>query len=220
MVILFKSDKSLIITKPGKLYQKENAVDKLIFYCPKTFNDLDIELFTPTLSYVNAANEAYVEVLGWVESDKDGYLRAQLPATTKITNLAGELTMHLTLTYQDLETETSHILKSSDLTIVIDAWEDYFRFTPSDAFTSLDNKLLEIDTEIQKLKDVSESLDKDIPTDLMLTDDKLLQLQVDGTPKGEGVEIYAPEIDLDGDQDGELSIDDVPPTNDGELDLG
>lgn len=208
MVILFKANKALVITVDTKLYQRENAVDSIIFYSAPKYEDYKLDQFIPTLSYVNSANEAYIETLEWVESDKENFLKLRLPVTTKLTQFAGDITMHLTFTWQDLTTGQSYILKSTDLTITILAWEDYFRFTPSDAFSSIDNKLLQIDTEIQKLKSIEEDLDKDVPNDLMLTGE-LLQLSKDGTAIGDGVEVSIAPEDVDPVYDGISDLDNV-----------
>ena len=210
MIILLKSDKSLIISKTSRLYQKENAVDQIVFYIPEKYDDYDLSNFTVTLYYVNQGNTSHIEILTADEdSDKDGFLKYKLPVTTRLTEFAGEITMHLSLTFIDLSVSKKYVLHSDDIKINIETWEDYFKFVSDDSITAIDDRILEIDNEIQKLKDITDRYKEVQPDDLTVTDN-LLQLTANGTVIGDGVEILTNPSDTDGESaDGMLDLDEI-----------
>ena len=210
MVILMKQDKSLVKTVNSRLYQGENVVDTITIYVPAQYEDNDLSEFIASIYYSNSVNLAYAEVLDQLESDKEGFLMYKLPVTTKFTSAAGEVTFYLSFTKNDEETNTKYVLHSSEMTIQVDAWNDYFKYIDDASLSAIDNKLLELDTEIDKLKSVEEALDKTIPNDLKITED-VLQLSKDGEPIGDGVEIYVAgdQDDEDEDHDGVIDIDDL-----------
>ena len=209
MVLLLKPDKSLVISKMTKLLQKENAVDNLWFYIPEKYQDVDYsdpDSFTATFYYVDPGNVAHTEVLDNVESDKEMFLKYQLPVTTKLTAIAGTITGHLSLTKYDVTTGTSIIEHSYSIDITVDTWEDYYRFVSPDSLDAMDQRMLELDNKIQQLHSIASELDLDTPSDLKLTDD-LLQLTNEEGTIGEGVKIIITRKDKDDIDDGELDLD-------------
>jgi len=209
MVLLLKPDKSLVISKMTKLLQQENAVDNLWFYIPTEYQDIkyeDPETFNVTFYYLDPGNVAHAEVLENVESDKDLFLKYQLPVTTKLTAIAGTVTGHLSLTQYDKTTGTSIVEHSYSIDITIDTWEDYYRFVPPESLTFMDEKMVELDNKIDQLKSIASELDLDVPSDLQLTDD-LLQLANENGTIGDGVKIVLTKKDNDNVDDGELDLD-------------
>ena len=210
MVILMKSDKSLVVTVPSRLYQKEKVVDKITWYIPETYGDNDLSKFTAALYYTTATNDAYTEILVSEESDKEGFLMYKLPVDTKFTSSAGDLTMELSLTYLDEETGTQYVLHSSQLTISIETWSDFYAFYPDESLAAIDAKILELQNETERLKSVADELELTVPDDLKLEED-VLHLSKDGTSMGNGVEILIPgdPDDEDEDHDGVIDIDNL-----------
>lgn len=210
MIVLMKADKSLVISKKTRFYQKENVVSKLVFYIPETFEDNDLTKFTVTMNYSNQDNEAFIEILSSVDSDKDGYSKYILPIDTKFTKAAGDVDLTLSLTYLDEETSTQYVLHTGELTITIDSWADYFKFVTNDSLSPIDERILALQNETERLKSVADELDKEIPDDLKLTDD-LLQLSKNGEAIGEGVEVLIPgdEDDEDENHDGVIDLDKI-----------
>lgn len=207
MVIVMKNDKSLVVSKASRLYQGESCVDKVTFYFPETYEEMDLTEFTATLYYTNQGNIAYVEELTAEDTDKEGFIKYVLPVKTKFTEMAGDITFEISLTNLDQSTSTQYVLHTEELTVTIDKWADYFKYTKDDSLSAMDTKLLEIENEIDKLKTISEVYAEGVPDDLMLTDDTL-QLSVDGEAIGEGVQILTPLEDTDDNPgDGILDID-------------
>ena len=126
MVILFKSDKSLVVTSWARIFQKENLADKLNFYVPTFYDDNDISLFTATLFYKDGGNEVHKETLASVESDKDNYLKYSLPVTTDITKQAGMVELWMVLSYTDEAADPKSVeIHSDSVTIVVEKWDEY-----------------------------------------------------------------------------------------------
>lgn len=209
MVLLLKPDKSLVISKMTKLLQQENAVDNLWFYIPIKYQDIDFkdpDSFNVAFYYVDPGNVAHTEILENVDSDKESFLKYQLPVTTKLTAIAGTVTGHLSLTKYDETTGTSIVEHSYSIDITIDTWEDYYRFVPPESLSVMDEKMLELDNKISQLKSIASEIDLDVPSDLKLTDD-LLQLTNENGTIGDGVKIILTKQDNDDVDDGELDLD-------------
>ena len=205
MVILMKSNKTLVLSKNSKLYQKENAVDNITIYVPETYNDHDLKEFVATLFYTLPGNEACSDTLiAAEESDKEGFIKYSLPITTKITNLSGVVSLYLSMVHVDLETDTKYILKTNTLDVVVEKWSDYFKYVTDDSLTAIDNKIAELDTRIAEIKAIAETT---IPDDLSLTEAGNLRLSVEGTPMGNGVNIVVTSEDTDGTDDGVIDLD-------------
>ena len=209
MIILMKSDKSLVISKFSKLRQRDNAVDQLKFYIPQSYNDIDLSNFIVTLNYMNPGNVARSEVLDNIDSEKENFLCFQLPVTTKFTEMAGDIELNLSMTYQDASTSTSYVLHSGELTVTVDSWADFYAFTSSDSFLALDTKMLQIQNEIAKLKSIEETYAESQVTDLAFDDDEKLRLKAGENLIGDGVDVLTPTQ--------KDNIDDNP--NDGVIDL-
>jgi hypothetical protein len=205
MILLLKSNKALVVTKETKIYQKESLVDNMVIYVPETYNDYDLKLFTATLFYTNSANVAYSELLtAEEETEKEGFITYKLPVNTKLTKVAGDVTMYLSLVWTDEETEQTHVLKSSELTINIAKWNDYFKYIDDDSLTVMDNKIAQMQTMVDEIRAVAETYDGSVPNDLALSDEGLLQLSIDGETTGSGVSIVT-----SGSQDGDSNPSDA-----------
>ena len=131
MIILMRNDKSLVITKSSKIYRQENIVDKLTIYVPVTYEDADLTRYTAQLVYVDGAYDVHTEELIPSDtSDKEGYIQFVLPITTAITNVVGEVAMHLNLSYTetDMETgeETNYVLRTGKASFNVLPWTDSF----------------------------------------------------------------------------------------------
>lgn len=231
MVILMKSNKTLVISKNSRLYQQENAVDKIVFYIPEFYEENDLKEYVASLCYTSPSNHVRSELLvAQEESDKEGFIQYKLPVTTRITELAGDIPMYLSLLHADQETNKKHVLKTSVVNITIETWEDYFKYVDDNTLAAIDNKILELDNEIAKLKTVSDAYIADQPDDLTIDDEGHLQLTANGTEIGEGVHVVVNPTDYDEQYDGILDLDEltdgIPPEpsptpsgGDAELDL-
>lgn len=200
MVILIKQDKTLIVVKPSKIYQKENIANKITIYCPAKLDEIeDMSELYPVLYYTTATNEAYIEILDSQESDKEDYLMFTLPIDSKFTRAAGKNKIRLAFT-RDKDGEEV-LLHTSEIEIEVSEWP--YTIVTSDGISSLVNKVHE--------------LEEKSPDDLMIQEDILHLAKKDEetaelTPLGDGVEILIPgdKDHEDSDHDGIIDIDDLP----------
>lgn len=204
MVILMKNNKTLVLSKPSKLYQKENAVDHIKIYIPEKYEDFDLKDFVGMMYYTDPGNVAHSESLVSIESDKEGFLAFSLEVTTKITAIVGNISLYLTFVHNDLEAGKKYVLKTSNLDIVVEAWNDYFKYVSDESLSAIDDKIAELDTKIAEIKAIAET---EVPDDLALTHNGHLQLSNNGTAIGEGVNIVITSDDPDGKDDGVLDLD-------------
>lgn len=204
MVILMKSNKTLVLSKPSKLYQKENAVDNITIYVPEQYEEFELKDFIGSMYYTDPGNVAYSETLVSAESDKEGFLKFKLPVTTKITNTAGNISLYLSFVHTDLEAGKTYVLKTSNLDIVVEQWDNYFKYISDESLSAIDDKIAELDAKIAEIKAIAET---EIPDDLTLTEEGHLQLSADGSAIGEGVNIVVTSEDPDGADDGLIDFD-------------
>lgn len=156
MVIIFKSDKSLVVTSKSTIIQKENLADKLKFYIPKVYEDNDLSLFTVTMYYKDGGNAVYSETLIANESDKDNYLLFTLPLTTEITEVAGTVTLWLVLSCNsDIGSGAATLteIHSEKVSFEIEKWDEYKLYSETSAkVQALESKISSLESEIEQLK--------------------------------------------------------------------
>lgn len=213
MVILMKQNKDLIITQYTKIYQKESLVDKLIFYIPETYDEtVDLTTDTVVLFYKNQGNDAGMEILQKKEeSEKEGYSTYTMPVTSKFTQFAGKITFRLSIVENHEDTGDKEVLHTSELTINILEFSDYFTFVPDDALSAIDNRIMALDAKADELEATAEQLDLKTPNELLLEQD-MLYLAKDEEKLSSGIEILVPgdPDDEDEDHDGVIDIDSLP----------
>ena len=204
MVILMKSNKTLVLSKPSKLYQKENAVDNITIYVPQQYEEFELKDFIGSMYYTDPGNVAHSENLVSEESDKEGFLKFKLPVTTKITSIAGNISLYLSFVHTDLEVNKKYVLKTSNLDITVETWDDYFKYISDESLSVIDDKIAELDTKIAEIKAIAETT---VPDDLSLTEEGHLSLTVDGENIGDGVNIVLTSEEEDGVDDGLIDFD-------------
>lgn len=211
MVILMKSDKSLVISKDSKLYQKENVIDKLIFLIPKEYSNIEMLNFTFNLTYVDPQAGLHTELLVMDEEPyKENFLSYQLPVDTEITKYSGTITLSLTGTWLDADSLKQYVIKTGGLQIEISPLSTLYEFIPQESIDVIDAKMLELNGKIEALELLGDSMDKKIPDDLAIDNESTLHLTIKGEAIGDGVEVLTGVVDNDKNtKDGILDIEDV-----------
>lgn len=211
MVILMKSDKSLVISKDSKLYQKENVIDKLIFLIPKEYSNIEMSNFTFNLTYVDPQAGLHTELLVMDEEPyKENFLSYQLPVDTEITKYSGTITLSLTGTWLDADSLKQYVIKTGGLQIEISPLSTLYEFIPQESIDVIDAKMLELNGKIEALELLGDSMDKKIPDDLAIDNESTLHLTIKGEAIGDGVEVLTGVVDNDKNtKDGILDIEDV-----------
>ena len=216
--IVMDKDKNLNTTVRGVIFKNENLVNKIQFLIPPQFDGnagrvvidpetgeqtidqdgvIDINDYIVTLKYVDPNGNFKGEVLVKDAETYKNYLRYTLPVDSKLTAVAGDITIRLTLTNFDPVTEVMNKLESNSTSIKVEkpkGFDDYINFEDIDA----------IKKQILDLKGA-------MPNDLAINEDDKIRLTHDGDPIGEGVEIYVPTKlpGYDGKNDGIVNVDDI-----------
>ena len=208
MVILMKNDKTLVISKNSRLYQKENAVDKITFYVPEHYEENDLREFVASICYTDPSTAVRSELLVPLdESDKKDFIEYKLPVTTNITALAGTIPLYLSLVHMDIETNTPYVLKTNVVNITVETWENYFKYLDRDSLSMIDNMMLMLDTKIAEVKSISDMYEDSQPDDLTVDENGLLKLTAHGNEIGEGVNVVVNPTDIDDQLDGIIDLD-------------
>lgn len=208
LTIKMLSDKSLVITQKARLYQRQSLVDNMQILVPSTYGEQDLTKYTATIEYIDPANIAHSEILiADTELYMDKFVRYVMPLDSKMTYMAGNILMKLTLTYFDEAEEKTYVLKTGELEIEILKLNDYFAYADEASLSTIDNKILALQAETDKLAVLAETYAENQIDDLALTG-SLLQVSAKGVPKGEGVEIPTGWTDdQDGSEDGVIDVD-------------
>lgn len=211
MVILMKSDKSLVISKDSKIYQKESVVDKLIFLFPTEYNGISLSNFSFNLTYLDPQGGRHTELLVIDEEPyKENFISCQLPVDTEITKYTGTITLSISATWLDAETLKQYVLKTSTLQIEISPLSTLYEFVPDESLDIIDQRIMALNGKIEALEKLEDRIDSEIPDDLSIDSNNILRLSVDGTSIGDGVEIVTSVKDNDKNTtDGILDIEDV-----------
>lgn len=191
--IKMDNNKNLFTSVRTNIFQKENMVDKIQFLIPKDFNELGLENYTALLKYVDPNGNFQSEVLTADVDTFEDYIKYELPVSTKLTQIAGSISLRLTFILYESE-EITDKLETNSTTLAIlkpDGFSDYVNF--------------------EDIKAIQEQLGK-MPTDLEIDESDNLHLVHNDEKIGEGVEILVPtDMDLDdGNHDGIIEIDDLP----------
>ena len=183
---LLNKDKSLLATERIKIYQREKLVDKVQFILPQSYEDIDLtnKNVSIILKYVDQEGNAQSEFL--VKDDelyKDNYVRCELPIDTNITKFAGNITLHLTIIYLDVENQINQVMHSSETILTISPLKDMSVNINDKSLEILDQKIIELQASIEAANILNESIDKNKADDLSY-EDNTLQLMSNGKKIG------------------------------------
>ena len=183
---LLNKDKSLLATERIKIYQREKLVDKVQFILPQSYEEIDLtnKNVSIILKYVDQEGNAQSEFL--VKDDelyKDNYVRCELPIDTNITKFAGNITLHLTIIYLDVENQINQVMHSSETILTISPLKDMYVNINDKSLEILDQKIIELQASIEAANILNESIDKNKADDLSYEDNKL-QLMSNGKKIG------------------------------------
>lgn len=182
--ILMNTDKSLIATNRINIYQRENAVDKIQFLLPQTYEDLNLSEFEVVVKYVDQGNVAHSEILELQEELYKEKLQYILPVTTKITQFAGDVKLCLSVLNVNLDNdEKEEVLHTGETIINVKSIDDIFAFTPKESLETIDKKILELQVAIKANTMIAESIDQNKANDLSY-ENNTLQLLANGKPIG------------------------------------
>lgn len=211
--ILVNPDNTLYGSQKSRIMQRSKLVDNLRFIVEPIYNDVDMTSATVMLEYVLPVSRKYKTALLVLDDERynNCFLQYKLPFDTGMTNEAGSLELQLTFAYVEMDTNgvgIQRVRKTSPTTIEvipITAWSD---IVPDDALSSLDERLIKLDSQMRAMNDYLDVLDNNQVDDLVYDDNKeTLQLYANGKGVGSKVSVRdilddgIPTVDLDSDSD-------------------
>ena len=187
--IIMNDNKGLERKEIVALYQREKLVDQFRFLLPLKYEELDLSKCTVILKYTDQGNVPHSEILRLSdELYKDVRLVYYLPVDTDLTRFAGDIKIHLTLTYFNSETQTSHVLHTGETTITISPVRNLYAFASDDSLEAIDQKMLELDAKIKATEIIASIYDATKADDLSYEDNEL-QLLSNGKKIGSAVTV-------------------------------
>lgn len=190
--IIMNDDKSLSATHITKIYQREKLVDQFQFLFPQLYNNHDLSTFTPIIKYVDQSNIAHSEVLSQDSELYKGKVKFTFPIDTKITQFAGTVKLHITLSKTDLESGKQYVLHTGSYELIVDRMEDYFAYIPDETLEIIDQKIGQLDAQIQHINAIADTYNQTKADDLSYEENEL-QLLSNGLKIGKPVSIIGKE---------------------------
>lgn len=219
MVILLKTDKSLIQTRKIRICQRENMIDKLHFLVPLIYEDLDMTPFTITMVYVCPDGTVLAETLKRMSDslgnyidyeDADGnptHMIYELPVSSSFTQFSGDITVKLTMDHIDQAAQTSsgsddeeapdpepvHYVFNSDSTIIhVLANADYYSAVSDASMSIINQKIADLEAKQKALEQTANIYDQTKGDSIELHIDKYSQcirLLSHGRPIGKEIDL-------------------------------
>lgn len=198
--IIMDKYKNLNTTVRTTLFQKESLVDKIQFLIPPVYGDIEnVADYNAVLKYVDPNGNFHSEILACDSELYKDYLRYTLTVDSKLTDVAGEVTVRITFIdfSENPDAPEVYRLETNSTTIRInkpDGFNDYVNAEDLEAYKA----------QIAKMNAT-------IPTDLEIGEGENLHLVHDGEKIGEGVEVLQPTQfdDLDDEKDGIIDVDNL-----------
>lgn len=226
LVILFKSDKSLLQTRKVRIFQRENLVDIMKFLIPFTYNDISLEPYKVTMQYLMSDGTVKSEFLERLSDHEGGYedyydkydnpthMIYCLPINSNLTRWSGDITIKLTMDYIDYEGQTTsnndnesapdpepvhHVINSGTTVITVLPVADYYSTISDDSLEFINNKIAELNAAELRLEETAKVYDQSKGDNIELHIDKTSQcirLTSHGEPIGEDIDLNTLGIEL------------------------
>lgn len=122
--IVMDKNKCLIKSCGITLYQGESLIDKLQFLIPKEYNGFDLGTFTAKVRYILPGNVSGSEDLSInKELYNDTHYSFTFPIDSKISTIAGDVTLHLTFFKVDDVAKKKYQMTTSKVTLTVKPYE-------------------------------------------------------------------------------------------------
>ena len=208
-VILVNEDDTLYGSHKERIVQRQKLVNELIFVVDPIYKGIDLTDATVMLEYVLPVSREYKTVLlSLCDERYNGcFLQYKLPFDTDLTSQAGSLELQLTFAYVEMTPNgvgIQRVRKTSATAIEIvplTAWSDII---PDSALSSLDQRLIKLDSQLRAMNDYLDVIDNNKVDNLVYNStDETLHLSAKGAVVGDKVSVRdmlddgIPVVDLD-----------------------
>lgn len=158
--IVMRDDKSLIATVRQIIYQRDKLVDKVKFYIPTMYEDINLEDFTVRLKYIDQNGSVHSIDLTSVESDKDGFMKYIIDVDTDLTRYAGDIHICLTLNKVDMSEGKEYSLNTGETKITVTPLTDYYGFVSDPSLSVIDQKMNELNVKLEAVDKMATAYDE------------------------------------------------------------
>ena len=226
LVVLFKSDKSLLQTRKVRIYQRENLADILKFLIPFTYDDISLEPYKITMQYLMSDGTVKSEILERLSDHEGGYedyydkyenpthMIYCLPIDSNLTRWSGDITIKLTLDYTDFGAQTisdnddepapdpepvHHVINTGTTIITVLPVADYYSIVPDESLAFINQKIAELDAKQQEIEATAEIYDQSKADNIELHIDKnnqCIRLTSHGIPIGDDIDLNTLGVEL------------------------
>lgn len=229
MYIVKITDDNDIITKPEKIMEKSNAVDKIQILVRKKYKgQLDITDCTAYMKYILPISHKIKNKLQLIPSeyeDDPDFIQYLVPVEANdLTFEPGDVEISFTfikLGQNEDDSFTSYIRKTESGVIHITPLASFDAYEPSEYFDEFDQRILAMENLSKKMAATTDAIYNGMVQDIHINEEerKIVLQGRDGNDTGKGIEVnnlstYVAEDlvgkDPDGTQDGVTNIDNVP----------
>lgn len=191
-----QKDKSLVVTVPGTLYEKETNVDMIRFLVPPEYDGIEMKDLKAIVKYTTPSQEQHCEKLVLKDRIYKGYLDYRLNVDTKMTKDAGDVFLRITflrLNLTDFEKVAEQVMTTEEIIIPIHPLEHMYHYNCSGG-ECIDQIYLELDARLEAANNMINSIDKEKADDIEIipnedTGEDEIWVTSDGKPIGDPISI-------------------------------
>ena len=213
--ILLNNDNTFTVSHRERIMQRSKLVDKFHILVEPLYNEFDMKDFTVVIKYLLPISKKYKSEVLELSTDlyKDRY-EYVLPFDTELTTENGDIEFTVTFTKLDMDSEGNGVqyVRTTDnctLSILpISKWDD---IVPDEALNAVEQKIIELSAQTQKLVDMAETYDKTKADNIGINEDGSVQLKSHDEWIGNAINVAIPgtEDTNDDSLDGIIDADEI-----------
>ena len=194
--ILVNDENELYGSHKERIMHRSNCVDTLVFIVNPIYkNTHDMTNASVLLEYVLPVSKRYKTEFLELSTERynDCFLQYKLPFNTALTSEVGDIELSLTFAYVEMNANgdmIQRVRKTSPTTIKILPVSTWADFIPDEALSSLDQRILKLDSQMRGLNDYAETLNTNKADNLMYDNNSdTLQLTANGKGIGDKISV-------------------------------
>lgn len=160
--ILVKENNILTITNKERIMQRSKLFDTLQFVVEPIYKGYNMAQCTVLLEYILPISKKYCTDILTLSTEKyNDYLIYTIPFDTNLTSESGKIDIQLTFILVDMDDTgkaIQRVRKTSHVTIDIIPIMAWSNIIPDDALSSLDQRIIKIDSQIKAVNDMNTTL--------------------------------------------------------------
>lgn len=198
--VIVGTDGSMVASVVEVITQNSNMAHTLRILAPTEYCGYDVREFMAVLEYKTPESGSVgTETLTASAEEYKGYIEYLLPVKKSMTAEAGELLISVTFMQNIKATDSGDtepvVLKTQAAEILVVETDGWTGDLPESTLNAIDEKMLELQSMQDELKDMQDNLDNS-KADGLVYEEHELQLTANGSPIGESVTITGGEGSL------------------------